>query len=115
MPLLRQRQQQACSSRPAAAGLQQQRAEACVLVRHSLQAAGQLCRIYEKPALQTAPNSQVIQMNAVMHAASCRGEVQPSSWTTAEQLRLNCPPHKAPNNQRLRLACQVGAVTRHST
>lgn len=36
-----------------------------------------------------------------------RGSVSPAAWTAAERLRLNFPPHKAPNNQRLRLACQV--------
>ena len=46
-------------------------------------------------------------------AVPCRGEVQPAVWTTAEQLRLNFPPHSAPGNQRLRLACQVGARQRH--
>ncbi|GIL50661.1 hypothetical protein Vafri_6790, partial [Volvox africanus] len=40
-----------------------------------------------------------------------RGEVQPSSWTTAERLRLNFPPHSAPNNTRLRLACQVSCMS----
>lgn len=33
--------------------------------------------------------------------------VLPTEWTTAERLRLNFPPHAPPNNQRLRLACQV--------
>lgn len=37
----------------------------------------------------------------------------PASWTAAEQLRLNFPPHKPPNNQRLRLACQVGPSCGH--
>lgn len=40
-------------------------------------------------------------------AVEVRGVVSPSAWTTAEQLRLNFPPHSAPSNQRLRLACQV--------
>ncbi|WIA12545.1 hypothetical protein OEZ85_006206 [Tetradesmus obliquus] len=43
-------------------------------------------------------------------AVEIRGEVAPASWTAAEQLRLNFPPHKPPNNQRLRLACQVACV-----
>lgn len=43
-------------------------------------------------------------------ACSPRGKVLPKQWCTAEQLRLNFPPHKAPNNQRLRLACQVTAL-----
>jgi hypothetical protein len=34
--------------------------------------------------------------------------VLPEAWTSAERLRLNVPPHKAPGNARLRLACQVG-------
>lgn len=33
--------------------------------------------------------------------------VLPVEWTTAERLRLNFPPHSAPSNQKLRLACQV--------
>ncbi|GLI60753.1 hypothetical protein VaNZ11_002983, partial [Volvox africanus] len=40
-----------------------------------------------------------------------RGEVEPSSWTTAERLRLNFPPHSAPTNTRLRLACQVSCMS----
>ncbi|KAG2435452.1 hypothetical protein HYH02_011952 [Chlamydomonas schloesseri] len=43
-------------------------------------------------------------------AVEIQGEVQPASWTTAEQLRLNIPPHSAPGNQRLRLACQVACA-----
>ena len=40
-------------------------------------------------------------------AVEIRGEVEPREWTTQETLRLNFPPHSAPANQRLRLACQV--------
>ncbi len=40
----------------------------------------------------------------------CSGAVEPKEWTTAERLRLNFPPHGAPGNARLRLACQVGGV-----
>ena len=40
-------------------------------------------------------------------AVEIRGEVEPREWTTQESLRLNFPPHGAPGNQRLRLACQV--------
>ncbi len=40
------------------------------------------------------------------------GAVEPAEWTTAERLRLNFPPHRAPNNSRLRLACQVGSWRR---
>ncbi|KAI8466906.1 MAG: hypothetical protein J3K34DRAFT_387226 [Monoraphidium minutum] len=43
-------------------------------------------------------------------AVEIRGKVEPAEWTTAEQLRLNFPPHKAPNNARLRLACQVSCA-----
>ncbi|GFH08447.1 2Fe-2S ferredoxin-type domain-containing protein, partial [Haematococcus lacustris] len=39
-----------------------------------------------------------------------RGVVQPAQWTVAEQLRLNFPPHSAPGNTHLRLACQVRCV-----
>ena len=35
------------------------------------------------------------------------GAVLPTQWTRAERLRLHFPPHAPPNNQRLRLACQV--------
>jgi hypothetical protein len=35
------------------------------------------------------------------------GAVAPPSWTAAERLRLNFPPHAPPGNARLRLACQV--------
>jgi len=37
--------------------------------------------------------------------------VLPVEWTTAERLRLNFPPHSAPSNQKLRLACQVRCNT----
>ncbi|KAL6750383.1 hypothetical protein V8C86DRAFT_855964 [Haematococcus lacustris] len=42
--------------------------------------------------------------------AITRGVVQPGQWTVAEQLRLNFPPHSAPGNTQLRLACQVRCV-----
>lgn len=41
-------------------------------------------------------------------AVAVQGAVEPAEWTPQERLRLNFPPHSAPNNQRLRLACQVG-------
>ncbi|PNH08626.1 hypothetical protein TSOC_004823 [Tetrabaena socialis] len=41
-------------------------------------------------------------------AVEVSGAVQPAEWTTAERLRLNFPPHSAPGNRRVRLACQVG-------
>jgi hypothetical protein len=47
---------------------------------------------------------------AVAATGTCRGAVEPESWTAAERLRLNFPPHRAPNSQRLRLACQVGTA-----
>ncbi|KAF5833841.1 hypothetical protein DUNSADRAFT_9715 [Dunaliella salina] len=40
-------------------------------------------------------------------AVQISGNISPKDLTPAEKLRLNFPPHKAPNNQRLRLACQV--------
>eukprot|EP00798_Chlamydomonas_sp_ICE-L_P014989 gene14989-21047_t len=40
-------------------------------------------------------------------AVRLEGPVLPTQWTTAEQLRLSFPPHSAPANQKLRLACQV--------
>lgn len=40
-------------------------------------------------------------------AVEIRGPVLPEEWNTPEALRLNFPPHKPPNNRRLRLACQV--------
>ncbi|EFJ45088.1 hypothetical protein VOLCADRAFT_75978 [Volvox carteri f. nagariensis] len=43
-------------------------------------------------------------------AVEIRGVVEPSSWTVAERLRLNFPPHSVPNNSRLRLACQVSCM-----
>ncbi|KXZ46678.1 hypothetical protein GPECTOR_41g642 [Gonium pectorale] len=43
-------------------------------------------------------------------AVEVRGEVEPAQWTTAERLRLAFPPHSPPNNQRLRLACQVACM-----
>jgi len=55
--------------------------------------------------------AQIINCRGLGTCGTCavevRGKVQPPSWTAAEQLRLNFPPHKAPNNERLRLACQV--------
>jgi hypothetical protein len=41
--------------------------------------------------------------------------VEPTSWTTAERLRLNFPPHQPPGNATLRLACQVrvGGAQQH--
>eukprot|EP00200_Dunaliella_tertiolecta_P005107 CAMPEP_0202337376 /NCGR_PEP_ID=MMETSP1126-20121109/82_1 /ASSEMBLY_ACC=CAM_ASM_000457 /TAXON_ID=3047 /ORGANISM="Dunaliella tertiolecta, Strain CCMP1320" /LENGTH=215 /DNA_ID=CAMNT_0048927553 /DNA_START=1225 /DNA_END=1872 /DNA_ORIENTATION=+ len=40
-------------------------------------------------------------------AVQISGTVFPAELTSAEKLRLNFPPHRPPNNQRLRLACQV--------
>jgi ferredoxin len=40
-------------------------------------------------------------------AVQLEGQVYPESWNARERLRLNFPPHKPPNNERLRLACQV--------
>lgn len=40
-------------------------------------------------------------------AVALEGEVSPASWNAQERLRLNFPPHRPPNNERLRLACQV--------
>ena len=40
-------------------------------------------------------------------AVEVKGDVLPSSWNRQESLRLNFPPHAAPGNLRLRLACQV--------
>jgi ferredoxin len=43
-------------------------------------------------------------------AVEIKGAVEPKAWNTKERLRLNFPPHSAPNSLKLRLACQV-AVT----
>jgi hypothetical protein len=38
---------------------------------------------------------------------SKKSPVLPLEWTQAERIRLNFPPHSSPQNQKLRLACQV--------
>mmetsp|Transcript_28345 Transcript_28345/g.47566 ORF Transcript_28345/g.47566 Transcript_28345/m.47566 type:complete len:429 (+) Transcript_28345:89-1375(+) len=38
---------------------------------------------------------------------SNKAPVLPLEWTQAERIRLNFPPHSSPQNQKLRLACQV--------
>ena len=40
-------------------------------------------------------------------AVEIHGDVTPSSWNGRERLRLSFPPHSAPGNESLRLACQV--------
>ena len=40
-------------------------------------------------------------------AVEIKGAVEPKAWNTRERLRLNFPPHSAPNSLKLRLACQV--------
>eukprot|EP00418_Pyrodinium_bahamense_P071584 CAMPEP_0179084038 /NCGR_PEP_ID=MMETSP0796-20121207/37982_1 /TAXON_ID=73915 /ORGANISM="Pyrodinium bahamense, Strain pbaha01" /LENGTH=182 /DNA_ID=CAMNT_0020781453 /DNA_START=67 /DNA_END=615 /DNA_ORIENTATION=+ len=39
-------------------------------------------------------------------AVSISGPVEPVVWTAMEQFRLQLPPHRAPQSQQLRLACQ---------
>ena len=40
-------------------------------------------------------------------AVEIKGDVVPRAWNTRERLRFNLPPHSAPGNKKLRLACQV--------
>ena len=56
-------------------------------------------------------NARLINCRGLGTCGTCavevRGAVDPGEWTAAERLRLNFPPHGAPGNARLRLACQV--------
>ncbi|MEW5312306.1 MAG: hypothetical protein WDW38_003949 [Sanguina aurantia] len=56
--------------------------------------------------------AQVINCRGLGTCGTCaveiaQGHVQPPEWSAGERLRLNFLPHSFPNNQRLRLACQV--------
>ena len=55
--------------------------------------------------------SQMINCRGLGTCGTCAveivGNVSPSTWTQQERLRLNFPPHSAPGNKKLRLACQV--------
>lgn len=55
--------------------------------------------------------SKVINCRGIGTCGTCAvevdGDVVPPQWSDIEKARLNFPPHKAPGNQSLRLACQV--------
>ena len=55
--------------------------------------------------------SQLINCRGLGTCGTCaveiKGDVVPRGWNTRERLRFNFPPHSAPGNKKLRLACQV--------
>lgn len=55
--------------------------------------------------------AQIINCRGIGSCGTCairvEGQVEPQDWTIAEKLRLNIFPHKEPENEGLRLACQI--------